>query len=588
MHKSKLKILDLDFSLMPQFQFMTVSTASPNSRRGLAKFITPPPPSAPLRNHLLFYFSACSLVSLVVAEVIGLGFIGGSIESLTNTAGSLLDSQAEDALANSLVSNAAQLVDDAINALSFAATVASNSAGDTFRLDYSSGPVASYYGADQYLANASVLPSSDVRYPAVLVSLSHSAWIVADNIATTAPTLTTDQIATEAATAHVDIFLRPLYALNTAIHSFELGFENGFFRTYPGLGNILSQGAYDATARPWYILGKNNQATSMSVSISAPFLNAFGYGWIISTVKPIYSTADGLFIGVVGITSELKEFSKILSSRKMSSQVDVYTADSFGYTIASTTVNFSNIATSVPYSFLNASTPSLSTDFWQNTIVPSLSASINTQSSSFQSAEYQDPHTGEWFLILWKTLASYANDQATVTQTPSWVAIASTPLAQLTISVDASTQNLRSTLPLSAGISVAVFFAVPFLILILGWVFINQISKPLANLSSISSKISNNIGGSDLFEGVGSLSRAPAGGVDETDALQASFYSMVQTIREGSVVKKKNVEGFGANLFQEGEAIPGWDLGMENREVIDLLPDSPPEYLEIHNGSSTS
>ncbi|KAJ3095559.1 hypothetical protein HK100_005787 [Physocladia obscura] len=571
---------------MPQSQFKTASTAA--SRRGFAKLFTPPPPSAPLRNHLLFYFSACSFVSLVVAEVIGLGFIGGSIQSLTNTAASLLDSQAEDTLANSLLSNAAELVDDAINALSFAVTVASTSAGDTFRSDYSSGPVASYYGADQYLANASVLSSSDVRYPGVLVSLAHSVWIVANDTAATPPMLTTDQAATEAATAHVDIFLRPLYALNTAIHSFDIGFENGFFRTYPGIGNTLSHGAYDVTTRPWYILGKNNQAPTTSVSISAPFLSAFGYGWIMSTVKPIYSTADGSFIGVVGITSELKEFSKFLSSKTVSSRVDVYTADSFGYTIASTSIDFTNTAASVPYSFLNASAPSLSRDFWQNTIVPSLSASIDTESSSFKSAEYQDSQTGEWFLILWKTLAPYANSQASSTQTPSWVAISSSPLAQLTIPVDTSTQNLRNTLPLSAGISFAVFFAVLILILILVWIFTDQISKPLANLSSISSKISNNIGGSDLFEGVDSFGRAQAGGVDETDALQASFYSMVQTVREGSAVKKKNAGEFGVMMFQEGEMIPGWDLGMENREVIELLPDAPPEYPEIHSGPSSS
>ncbi|KAI8611470.1 hypothetical protein BC830DRAFT_653592 [Chytriomyces sp. MP71] len=460
----------------------------------------PPPPDAPLRRHLLYYFVLCSAASLIVAEVIGLGFIGGSINSLSSTASSLLTSETQDNLANAVLANAAQIVDDQLNALVFFVTFAATALGDTFRDDYSTGPQPSFYAQTQFLANAS---AGEARYPGIQVSLSHSAWALANNIDTTPPTPNGDQARTQQATSKADPFLRTLYAFDSTIHSFDVGFSNGFFRTYPGQGEVFSQGPYDPTTRPWYTAGANNRKSNSSRAITAPFLSAFGYGWIMGISKAVFGTEDGRFVGVVEIPTQLKEFSKILKSVESAGPVDVYTADMNGYLIASTSVDFTNTSASAPYSFLNSTNPTLITDFWANTVLPTLTATIiNTDTASFGSAQYQDPVTGARFMILWKTLTTTVSDAAADSNKPCYVALTSVPLATLTDPVSAATAALRYTLPTSAGLSLAAFAATLTLLLLLVVHFGRKLTRPLEQLTLQSAIISNNIGAPDLFAGV--------------------------------------------------------------------------------------
>ncbi|ORY49935.1 hypothetical protein BCR33DRAFT_713534 [Rhizoclosmatium globosum] len=496
-------------------------------------FLLPPAQSAPLKHHLLYWFILCALVSLFFSEAIAVGFIGGSLFSLTNTASSLLTTQASNALASSIVSNSAQLFEDALADVIFAMTASSTAIGDTYRQDYSTGYEPSFYGYNA---------TSNGKF--------------------TPPPLNYTTNSTLNKVAHVDTFIRPLYKLSPNVLSVQIGFDDsGLFKSYPGTGDNLNLGTYDPRTRSWYQAALKNQASPSSFAIANPYLSAFGRGWVLTTSKVFYNKVDGTVAGVISIQSQLSEFSKLLSSFTVSgSNVAVFTADPNGYVVASTKIKFDDLNPSPTYfSYKNTSSPTFSDSLW-NQIISSSSSSFNTQTSNFGSTTFTDPQTNIPYLILWKTLSIYASDAASKSGTPSWVAVGSVPISQLQTIVDTTTANLKKSVPLSIGISVGVFAGTTLIVLLLVIVFANQIVKPLALLSAESSRVSNNIGGKDLWEGVNDkdVSRS---GVDEMDKFKDSFYEMVFV--------KAVVE----------HELPSFE-SVEVQSILDLLPDEPPQYEE--------
>ncbi|KAJ3250315.1 hypothetical protein HDU77_006772 [Chytriomyces hyalinus] len=549
-----------------------------------------PAKDAPLKTHLLFYFTLCAVVSLIASVLIAGIFVVVSLVSLSATSTNLLTKQASDALAASSVAHSAALFEAAIDSVVSAAATVATATGDSFRQDYSVRAEDSFYGTDAFLSNPVLQPPTAEDFPGMNISETHSVWILAGSTSRTPPQLTQQQTATLNAVAHVDTFLRPLYNLNPEVLSLQIGFEDGIFKSYPGTGDNLSQGPYDPRQRSWYTQAKANQQSRASYIVAPPYLSAFGRGWVLTCAKSIYSTVDNSFIGVTSIQSPLPEFSKLLSSFSYSnSSVAIFSADAAGLMLASSTVQFNVITPATPaYSFINSTNPALSNDFWQNTILPSLNSNIDTTTTNYGSANYKDPSTGTPYLILWKTLSNYASDSAANSKKPSWVAVGAVPVSNVQSTVDQATANLKSALPLTLGVSVGVFAGTLALVLAMVIFFANQIVKPLRALSDESSRITNNIGGKDLFEGVRDVTSGDGSpgayddmisGVDEMDAFKDSFYNMVQTIREGSVrtVKKAELSG---NAFLRDTRIPEWDDKQQAKSVVALLPDHPPQYEE--------
>ncbi|KAJ3013742.1 UNVERIFIED_CONTAM: hypothetical protein HDU68_000566 [Siphonaria sp. JEL0065] len=549
-------------------------------------WLTPPAQDAPLKAHLLYWFTLCVVGSLVIAEAIALGFIGGSLLNLTNTASNLLTTQASNALASSIVSNSAQLFEDVLQNILYGVTATAVATGDAFRADYTTGPELSFYGTEAYLDSPKKQPLTENQFPGMTISETHSVWILANSVSTTPPTLTADQQDTLNKVAHVDLFMRPIYLRNNEILSVQIGFENGIFKSYPGTGDNLSQGPYDPKNRSWYIAGKSNQATNTSYMVAAPYLSAFGRGWVMTTAKAFYNKNTGAFLGVVSIQSQLSEFSKLLKSYTYgNSSVAIFTADTAGLMLASTKINFNNTSPgAVAFSYLDTTSPSLSTSFWRDTILKTASTGISTQSSAYGSATYTDPVTNVAYLVLWKTLSIYNSDTAAKSQTPSWIAVGAVPISKVQDSVAVATTNLKQSVPFSIGISIALFVATLGIVLVLVTFFAKQIVKPLTKLSEESTRVSNNIGGKDLWEGVGGgSSREEVSGVDEMDAFQESFYSMVKIIREGSVHRSTKQGDMGDNsvfMLKNGE-LPEWDPKAQDSNVVELLPDTPPQYQEF-------
>ncbi|KAJ3013459.1 UNVERIFIED_CONTAM: hypothetical protein HDU68_000693 [Siphonaria sp. JEL0065] len=553
-------------------------------------WLTPPPQEASLKAHLLYWFTLCVVGSLVVAEAIALGFIGGSLASLTSTASNLLTTQASNALASSIVSNSAQLFEDVLNNILTGVTTTAVATGDTFRADYTTGPELSFYGMPSYLDKPVVQPATAKQFPGMTISKTHSVWILADSVSATPPALNVDQQDALNKVAHVDLFMRPIHERNQEIMSLQVGLENGLFKSYPGTGDNLSQGPYDPRTRPWYLASKKNQATNSSFTVTDPFLSAFGRGWLITTTKACYSKNDGSFIGVVAAQSQLSVFSNLLASHSNGNSVSLFIADTSGSMLASTSISFNATDPgTAPYSYVNSSNPTISSAFWHNTILPSANPSIDTQSSAYGSATYTDPVTNVPYLVLWKTLSIYNSDAAAKSKTPSWIAVGAVPISNIQATVAAATSNLQQSLPFSIGISVALFVGTLVTVLVLVSFFARQIVGPLAKLSDESTRVSNNIGAKDLWEGVGSSSATVDSGVDEMNLFQESFYNMVRSVQSGRNKEMNKEMGDNSVFLVKNGELPEWEAtirdfrnGESRVRRIELLPNSPPQYKEAN------
>lgn len=75
--------------------------------------------------------------------------------------------------------------------------------------------------------------------------------------------------------------------------------SNGFFRKYPGHSTKLGDPFrnYDPRQRPWY---QTSMSAETDISITDPYLDAFGLGWMITMSYKLWDIEDNL-IGVVGI-----------------------------------------------------------------------------------------------------------------------------------------------------------------------------------------------------------------------------------------------------------------------------------------------
>ncbi|KAJ3300974.1 hypothetical protein HDU76_005934 [Blyttiomyces sp. JEL0837] len=522
-------------------------------------------------------------------EIMALAFLIAVISNISNTSSSILRQQLSDNIANSVVASAGSLFEASIQQFVDAGlTIVSVATGDSFRPDYSSRAVTSYFDSAGSLSNPVTIGPNERRFANQTISLAHSSWTIANDLSTTPPILSADLATTRDATAHVDSFTRNIYAQTSAMIFIYMGFENGFFRSYPGTGKIRLNGAYDPTSRPWYVLAKQHTPANPYV-ISDPYLDAQGKGWCISASTIITDGITGALRGVAGIDAVLSDLSNQLRPlSENGTQVGIFLNNAVGNVISHPQFDAVTTATSGAFTYKSLSGPVVSDSLW-NSIVSSADASINTRTNSYKSATYQDPKTNTDYLVIWKTLSLTNGQNTTASVNPSWVAVGTIPIAQITGPVEDIQSEMRQTLIISSVAPVAVFLLIVVTVLRLGASVANAAVQPLIKLADDTTRISNNIGTADLFDGVGRGDsttrnglRQRVGRVDETEELRERFYHMVGTIRNGANIQPGTEEISSGNAFFGNNQLPEWSANtVLDSGVIDLLPDSPPRYTEF-------
>lgn len=210
-----------------------------------------------------------------------------------------------------------------------------------------------------------------------------------------------------------------------------------------------------------------------------------------------------------------------------------------------------------------------------------------------------DPQTNTGYAVVWKslTLTNGKIPEPFLTPTkslpPSYIAIGTTPIADLQAPITALRKDTKAILARTTAITAGVFITFSTLVSLLVLYTAIITTRPLKNLTKESAKITQNIGTPDLFAGVceGSTTtptggdaslyrrRLRAGGrggsIEETAELETRFYEMIRTIREGSVRKRDGNE----NVFFADGRVPRVVEGFVMS--VDLLPDVPPGYEAV-------
>ncbi|KAJ3293619.1 hypothetical protein HDU76_007024, partial [Blyttiomyces sp. JEL0837] len=302
-------------------------------------------------------------------EIMALAFLIAVISNISNTSSSVLQQQLSDNIANSVVASAGSLFEASIQQFVDAGlTIVAVAAGDSFRPDYSTNPETSYFDSTGSLARPVTLGPKERRFANQTISLAHSSWTIANDLSTTPPTLSGDLATTRDATAHVDSFSRNIYAQTTAMISIYMGFENGFFRTYPGTGKVRINGAYDPTSRPWYTLAKQHTPSNPYV-ISDPYLDAQGKGWCITASTVITDGITGNLRGVAGIDAVLSELSDQLKPLSVNgTQVGIFLNNNVGSVISHPQFDARANTASGGFTYKSLTGPVISDSLWNGIV----------------------------------------------------------------------------------------------------------------------------------------------------------------------------------------------------------------------------
>ncbi|KAL2911199.1 hypothetical protein HK105_209350 [Polyrhizophydium stewartii] len=533
-----------------------------------------------LLKQMLIVFTSSVVISLLIVEILSLGFLVAVVLNISSTSTDVLTAQIGGTVSDSVI-DAVGLFESTLNTtIQSALFPIAQVAADTFRADQPLSDEPSFYDSASGLQSAGpTTPATSQRYGGQVISLLHSTWLLGGVSSDAAPTLSTDQQTYVTNTAHADHVFRPIYDKHVSITALYYGFNNKVYRRYPGTGLVTTSGNFDPTARPWYANAQKYASASSGPSIGAaryivtdPYRDAFGKGWTITFATVINNTASsGAEIGVAGVDLLIQEVKDQLDSFSVSSSVtSLYLTN--GNAITSPSWNTKTWSSNSPFTYKDATAPAISQDLWNQIS----SAKPNSDPASTQ---YKDPNTGIDYLVVWKAL-SVTNG---MTQGPSYVIVAAFPRSLITQPVDDIKTSMNSTLVIAVGISLGVFAAILIFVVILVIFLARAAVKPLNRLSKESQMISNNIGNADIFQGVGETSsvisseagdgglrnRGGFGRIDETSELQRKFYSMVRHVRESAT----RPETSGQNDFYENAL---WANAEMPAQVAARLPNMPP------------
>ncbi|KAJ1559861.1 hypothetical protein HK405_009082 [Cladochytrium tenue] len=577
-------------------------TKSPAKRKLLRLYSDDKWATFSLQKQLMVVFAVCVGSSLLVAEVVSLALLVGMTRYTAGSAQSSLTDRLASNLADALVRNAASVLEATVSqSMQTAVGIMATASGDTFRSDYSTGYEASYYDSASYIDTPVTIPAGQ-RHAGETISLAHSSWVLAGS--TTKPVLTTEETATQDATAHTDALARPLYDGTPEVVSLYAGFQDGFFRHYPGTGSLLSSGtAYDARQRPWYQdalmyaapagTTAGTQLASNAFVVTDPYLDFSGLGWCVTAATAIVHPQNQSLLGVAGVDVLLADLATSVADFAggySGANLGIFLNGASGTALVHSQWDFGDsVAGQNVFTYANTSSPAISKDLWTR-IYQSSDFSISTSYNSYGSYIYTDATNSQNYLVVWKTAALTNGMNTTTSQPPAYVAVGTVPMATIQAPLDSLNSSSGRALWVSVVISLAVFLAIAGLVIGLGAWTARSAVEPLRDLGEQSTAISNNIGTDNLFSGVRNEDRATpsttarmrqrVGRVDETEELRDRFYAMVRTIREGAAQAGSTgaAENTTENAFFGNARLPGWQPGEQSEEVVKLLPDAPPAY----------
>lgn len=313
--------------------------------------------------------SAASLIVLLVAFIVAVVVTNENIKVRSQNE---LESQIE-RQAHAILSEGGDFLIGFLNNYdqSVASTVAQMSA-DTLRRDgYSmSMDEPSYFDYEHMLAE----PLSTDSRQVLNVSFSHSSYYVTGATPADITSFSDEIKDTRNATAHVDDYYRYVYDVKDSLVGAYTAFDTvpePFIRSYPG-SVIDDTRTYDPTVRDWYvdaIAHYNAEGVSGGGSISLPYIDAFGKGFLITstrviTERPVIGYADtGTILGVSGSDIVVSDIQAVLDSIQFLDTGKLTLFTTGGIVVSDAEWNPDLTTTSI-FTYADLTNPAVSADQW--------------------------------------------------------------------------------------------------------------------------------------------------------------------------------------------------------------------------------
>lgn len=490
-----------------------------------------------LRVQLIIIFTVCASLSLLIIEIISLGYVLGiAFGTKANIESGILENSKQ---------NFASIVSDNSLLLDRKFTVASQNFLNVYKVinedinrnDWPYSNVNSYYGWPGYLSPPVIYNSNYNNY----MSFSHSSYNVKNKKPEDINSFSQDLFTIINRTAINDIITTNLYNNNNNFESIYLALENyELWREYPGAtsGDTSIILNYNPKSESWYQDSKNN---NNKVVFSSLYFDNYVNQYMITLSNSLNDIYSGNFIGSVGTDMILSEINDIINYIKYSNDSRTILIENTGTIIADSKLNSSNKI----YSYKDLSDPSISNSLWENI--------LNNQKYFTEYNSY------------------YIQSNHLQTADSQYILITLIPQYLIKNTLNPIVTEIYNNL-IIFGVTACVVFIIMFVISIITIALLtNNIVKPLLKLVKESNKISNNMGNNNIYNEVGNSKYYS--NITEAKDLQDKFKELIDKMKNNANNIEYNVNPYyNQNLWNNNQIVIN---------IPDNIPSAPP--LIINN-----
>lgn len=485
-----------------------------------------------LRVQLIIIFTVCASLSLLIIELISLGYVLGiAFGTKTNIENGILENSKQ---------NFAFIVSDNSLLLDRKFTMASQNflnvykiaSEDINRNDWPYDNINNYYGWPGYLSTPVIYNSNYNNY----MSFSHSSYNVKNKKPEDIALFSQDLLININRTGVNDFITTNLYNNNNIFESIYLALENyELFREYPGAtsadtNSILN---YNPKTEGWYT---NSKINNNKVIFSDLYFDNYVNQYMITLSNSINDIYNGNFIGVVGSDMILSEINNIINYIKYSNDSRTILFENSGTIISDSKRSISNKI----YTYKDLTDISISDSLWSNIL-----------NNEKYFAEYN---------------SYYIQSNQLNTADGQYILVTLVPQYLIKNTLNPIITEIYNNL-IVFGVTACVVFVIIFIssIITIG-ILTNNIVKPLLKLVKESNKISKNMGNSNIYNEIGD--NKYYSNITEAKNLQEKFKELIDKMKNNT----NNIE-YNINPYYNQNL---WDNNQLVINIPEIIPSAPP------------
>ena len=497
----------------------------------------------PLSVQLVFIFTFCASISLIIIEFLTLGYVLGVAFGIKFNIENAIIGISEHNLKSIISDNSLLLDREFKRAPENFLNIYSTATEDSFRIDYPFEYVSSYFGWPNYLSEPVIFSSEYNNY----MSFSHSSYNVNNKSPLDFSSFSSELVELINKTATNDNIIINSYDNNKIFQSGYFAMENYMlFREYPGATSSDTQSLldYDPFVESWYTDASNDYKV---IKYSSLYFDEYVNQYMISMSRSLHNIYSDNFIGVSGCDMIISDIIKIINNIKYSNDSRTILIENSGIIIA----DGNNTDPQEIYTYENITNPKFTESLWQSII------DVETNFIHYDS-----------YYIQSNILATANGQYILITIIPQYI---------IKNTLDPIINGIYYNLIAYSIVAVIVFIIVFVVSIISIGLLTHNIVKPLLNLVNESKKMTQNIGTNNILDGVNPSNNNST--ISETRDLQQKFRDLILQMQNNKTVEYDCNPYYKQNIL--GNISVSIIPNFSPNSILDSIPDSIPDLILV-------